>query len=167
MRQADTGIPTTETRKIDLPTPAQTRTRPNSLSSSEWHARDESLRLFIDGVEDYAIFMLDREGRVATWNAGAQRAKGYRASEIVGRHFSVFYSEEDRRAGRAEKLLRIATEQGRVSDEGWRVRRDGTVFWASVTITAIRDEKRQSDRIREGNSGPDRTQEERRITSAE
>jgi len=85
--------------------------------------------------------MLDREGRVATWNLGAQRAKGYKASEIIGLHFSLFYTEEDRRAGRAEKLLKIATEQGRVSDEGWRVRKDGTVFWASVTITAIRDDQ--------------------------
>ena len=85
--------------------------------------------------------MLDQNGRVATWNAGAQRAKGYTPSDIIGRHFSVFYSEEDRRMGKPEKLLETAAKQGRVSDEGWRVRQDGTVFWASVTITAIRDEK--------------------------
>ena len=140
LNRFETGFLTTDSRKIDLGTDDR---KGGSLAPShftDWTARDESFRLFIDGVEDYAIFMLDREGRVATWNAGAQRAKGYRASEIIGRHFSVFYSEEDRRAGRAEKLLKIATEQGRVSDEGWRVRQDGTVFWASVTITAIRDE---------------------------
>lgn len=135
-----TGIPTTASRKSDSETHAP---QPAGLTSllPGWHGREEPFRFFIEGVEDYAIFMLDREGRIATWNAGAQRAKGYKACDIIGRHFSVFYSEEDRRVGRPHRLLETAEKQGRVSDEGWRVRQDGTVFWASVTITAIRDEK--------------------------
>jgi PAS domain S-box-containing protein len=117
------------------------QTAPVLLAQAEWHGAEEPFRFFIDSVQDYAIFMLDQQGRVATWNKGAERAKGYKPSEIVGRHFSVFYSEEDRRIGKPEKLLQIAVKEGRVADEGWRVRQDGTLFWASVTITAIRDPK--------------------------
>jgi PAS domain S-box-containing protein len=108
-------------------------------SDIEWHAREEPFRLLIESVQDYAIFMLDTEGRISTWNWGAERAKGYRASEIIGRHFSVFYPEEDVRAGRPQRLLDLAAREGRVEDEGWRVRKDGSKFWANVTITAIRD----------------------------
>ncbi|MGA8429315.1 MAG: PAS domain S-box protein [Candidatus Sulfotelmatobacter sp.] len=105
----------------------------------EWHDRQEPFRLFIESLQDYAIFMLDTEGRISTWNWGAERAKGYRASEIIGRHFSVFYPEEDVQAGRPQRLLDSAAKEGWVEDEGWRVRKDGSKFWASVTITAIRD----------------------------
>jgi PAS domain S-box-containing protein len=102
-------------------------------------ATEERFRLMVEDVEDYAILMLDAQGNVATWNAGSQRFKGYRAGEILGRHFSVFYLPEDVAAGRPERELEIAAAQGRVEDEGWRVRRDGTRFWANVVITALRD----------------------------
>src|SRR5260221_12353740 len=85
------------------------------------------------------MFMLEPNGRVATWNAGAERTKGYKASEIIGQHFSRFYSEEDVRDGHPQRLLDLALEEGRAEDEGWRVRKDGSKFWARVTITAIRD----------------------------
>jgi PAS domain S-box-containing protein len=98
------------------------------------------LRLLVDSVNDYAIFMLDTEGRVISWNRGAERIKGYRAEEILGRHFSIFYRPEDIAAGKTEEELRIAAERGRYEDEGWRVRKDGTVFWASVVVSAVRDE---------------------------
>ncbi len=100
---------------------------------------EDRLGLLIDAVEEYAIFMLDPDGRVASWNAGARRIKGYPSSEILGRHFSVFYTEEDRLAGKPQHELEEATERGVYREEGWRVRQDGTRFWANVTITAIRD----------------------------
>lgn len=108
-------------------------------SDPHWYQRQEPFRLFIDSVQDYAIFMLNSEGRISTWNAGAERIKGYRSSEIIGRHFSSFYLEEDVRAGKPERLLGVAEKYGRVEDEGWRVRKDGSQFWAGVTIVAIRD----------------------------
>ena len=95
--------------------------------------------MFVESVQDYAIFMLDTDGRVVTWNAGAERAKGYKASEIVGQHFSHFYAEEDVRADKPQRLLSLALKQGRAEDEGWRVRKGGSKFWAKVTITAVRD----------------------------
>jgi PAS domain S-box-containing protein len=110
-----------------------------ALSQAPWHRSEELLRLFIENVQDYAIFMLEPDGRVATWNAGAERAKGYKSSEITGQHFSRFYSEEDVLGGKPQKLLALAEKDGRVEDQGWRVRKDGSKFWASVTITAIRD----------------------------
>jgi PAS domain S-box-containing protein len=113
------------------------------LPDIEWHGCEEPFRLFIESVQDYAIFMLDTEGRISTWNWGAERAKGYKASEIIGQHFSVFYSKEDIQAGRPQKLLDRAAKEGRVEDEGWRVRKDGSKFWANVTITAIRDSGRR------------------------
>jgi PAS domain S-box-containing protein len=89
-------------------------------------------------VIDYAIFQLDNDGAVVTWNAGAERIKGYTATEIIGHHFSRFYTEEDRLAGVPERALAIAGKEGRFEAEGWRVRKDGTRFWASVVIDAIR-----------------------------
>jgi len=100
---------------------------------------EERFRLLVEGVRDYAIFMLDPTGRVATWNEGAERIKGYRAKEIIGRHFSEFYLEEDRASHKPERELEIAKRAGKYDEEGRRVRRDGTVFWASITITAIRN----------------------------
>ncbi|WP_235516590.1 PAS domain S-box protein [Caballeronia cordobensis] len=100
---------------------------------------DAHFRLLVESVEDYAIFLLDAEGRVATWNNGAKRIKGYDAQDIVGRHFSVFYPPEDIAAGKPQKELAAAAHTGRVEDEGWRVRRDSTRFWANVVITALRD----------------------------
>jgi PAS domain S-box-containing protein len=96
-------------------------------------------RLLIEAVRDYAIFALDETGHVLTWNPGAQRFKGYTAEEIIGQHFSVFYPEEDRRAGKTEFELMMAEADGRFEDEGWRVRKDGTQFWANVVITALRN----------------------------
>jgi len=101
------------------------------------HTRD-LLALLVDSVTDYAIFALDVNGHVATWNAGAQRLKGYTANEIIGSHFSQFYTEEDLAAGEPERELAIAVADGHYEDEGWRLRRDGTLFWASVVITALR-----------------------------
>ena len=100
---------------------------------------EERFRLLVEGVSDYAIFMLDVNGRVATWNVGAQRIKGYSADEIVGQHFSVFYPQEAVDSGWPEHELQVATESGRFVDTGWRVRKDGSTFWANVTITAMRD----------------------------
>ena len=100
----------------------------------------ELYRLLIEGVSDYAIFALDAQGHIATWNPGAQRLKGYRAHEIIGKHFSVFYPEEDIRAGKPPWELEVATAEGRLEDEGWRLRKDGTRFWANVVITALRDD---------------------------
>ncbi len=96
-------------------------------------------RLLVEGVKEYAIFMLDPHGRVVSWNPGAQRIKGYSATEIIGRHFSIFYPPEDARAGKPQTLLRAAAERGSCEDEGWRVRRDGSRFVASVVLTALRD----------------------------
>jgi len=98
-----------------------------------------SFRLLVESIKDYAIFMLDPEGRVVTWNRGAEAIKGYRAKEIVGRHFSRFYPPEDIQARKPERALEAATTGGRFEDEGWRVRKDGSRFWASVVITAVRD----------------------------
>jgi PAS domain S-box-containing protein len=103
------------------------------------HQTAEQLRLMIEAVHDYAIFLLDAEGHIRTWNAGAQRIKGYKASEIIGKHFSCFYPEQDVTSGKPKRELEIALRDGRVEDEGWRVRKDGSQFWANVVITAMRD----------------------------
>jgi PAS domain S-box-containing protein len=100
-------------------------------------------RLLVSSVEDYAIFAMDPTGHVVTWNAGAERIKGYRPDEIIGRHFSVFYPPEDIASGKTRWELEIAAREGRVEDEGWRLRKDGTRFWANVVITALRDENGQ------------------------
>ncbi len=99
----------------------------------------EQLALLVDATADYAIFMLDPEGRVATWNTGARRIKGYRADEIIGHHFSRFYTEEDIARDHPANELQIARREGRYEEEGWRLRKDGTRFWASVVITVLRD----------------------------
>src|SRR5438067_1580891 len=98
-------------------------------------------QLLIERVADYAIFMLNPDGTVASWNAGARRSKGYTEQEIVGQHFSRFYTAEDRAAGVPETALRTALESGRFEAEGWRVRKDGTWFWASVVIDPIYDDE--------------------------
>jgi PAS domain S-box-containing protein len=102
---------------------------------------EEQFRLLVQSVTDYAIFMLDPKGIVTNWNAGARRIKGYTAEEIVGQHFSVFYSKEDREAGLPARGLRTAAEVGRFENEGWRYRKDGSRFWASVVIDRIADEQ--------------------------
>ena len=104
---------------------------------------EQTFRLLIDAVRDYAIFMLDVDGRIFSWNTGAQLLKGYRADEIIGQCFSRFYTEADRHAGRPSRLLTMAADLGRVEDECLRVRKDGTTFWANVIITALFDERGQ------------------------
>ena len=101
---------------------------------------EDQFRRLVQSVTDYAIYMLDPGGRVASWNVGAERIKGYRADEIIGQHFSRFYTPEDRQAGEPERTLRIATETGRFEKEGWRVRKDGTRFLANVVVDAIHDD---------------------------
>ena len=103
-------------------------------------ASEERLRRLLEAVKDYAIFMLDPEGRVASWNSGAEQTKGYGADEILGQPFSRFYTPEDLAQGRPMQELAIAREQGKYAEQGWRIRKDGSRFWADVTITAIRDE---------------------------
>jgi PAS domain S-box-containing protein len=101
---------------------------------------EEVFRLLVEGVRDYAIFMLGPDGRVVSWNEGAERIQGYEVSEAVGEHFSVFYKEEDVERGLPGEELRVAAIEGRFEEEGWRVRKDGTPFQAEVAITALRDE---------------------------
>jgi PAS domain S-box-containing protein len=98
------------------------------------------LRLLVDAITDYAIYMLSPQGHVATWNVGAQRLKGYSQEEIIGRHFSNFYTEEDRAAGEPERALAIARRDGRFEKEAWRIRKDGSRFWANVVLDAITDD---------------------------
>ena len=100
---------------------------------------DELFRLLVEGVKDYALFLLDSNGLVATWNQGAQRIKGYAAEEVIGTHFSRFYPQEARDSRWPDRELEIAAKEGRFADEGLRVRKDGTTFWAHVVITALRD----------------------------
>jgi PAS domain S-box-containing protein len=100
---------------------------------------EEPFRLLVEGVVDYAIFMLDPDGRVVSWNPGAERIKGYSAGEIIGQHFSRFYPLEDVQADKPARELAIASSEGKYEEEGWRVRKDGSWFWASVLITARRD----------------------------
>lgn len=100
---------------------------------------DERYRLLVESIGDYAIFMLDTSGHVQTWNAGAQRIKGYTAEQIIGKHFSVFYPSDAAQHGHPEHELIVATSAGRFENEGWRVRRDGSLFWAHVVVTALKD----------------------------
>jgi hypothetical protein len=120
-----------------------TRGRPARREQIEEGSRkesDERFRVLVESIRDYAVFMLDRSGRVETWNTGAALIKGYRREEIVGKPIDLFYTPEDRKSGRPAMLLAQAANEGRVEDEGWRVRKDGTRFWADVVITALRDE---------------------------
>ncbi|MDT4947127.1 MAG: hypothetical protein QOH14_3860, partial [Pseudonocardiales bacterium] len=100
---------------------------------------EESYRMLLDGIEDYAIYLMDAEGRVVSWNAGAERIKGYEADEIIGRNFACFFSPDDIAQGRPEDVLRITAANGRHEEQGMRVRKDGSQFLASVTVTALRD----------------------------
>ncbi len=101
---------------------------------------ERKFEALVSSVRDYAIFMLDTEGRVQTWNLGARAIKGYAPEEIIGKSISTFYTPADREAGHPQALLGKAREDGRVEDIGWRVRKDGTRFWADVVITALRDD---------------------------
>src|SRR3954471_18930467 len=103
---------------------------------------ERNFRLLVEGVADYALYMLDPSGVVTSWNVGGQRIKGYTPDEILGEHFSRFYTETDRANGKPQRALAIARDHGRYEEEGWRVRKDGTFFWASVIIDAIKEDGR-------------------------
>jgi PAS domain S-box-containing protein len=111
---------------------------PTGLSKTQMSG--DQFRLLVEQVKDYAIFIVDPSGHIVSWNAGAERIKGYRAAEIIGKHFSVFYTKEDIKTGVPERELAIARSVGSVDQEGWRLRKDGSRFWASVTISALYDE---------------------------
>jgi PAS domain S-box-containing protein len=112
--------------------------KPGRLRLSE---SERQFRLLVQNVTDYAIYMLDDKGHIATWNPGGERIKGYRPDEIIGEHFSRFYTEEDRATGEPTRALATARTEGRYEKEGWRVRKDGTRFWANVVIDPVRDEE--------------------------
>ena len=114
------------------PVTIEAKTEPAKLGS------EESFRLLVEGVTDYAIIMLDPKGNVASWNTGAERIKGWRPEEIVGKHFSCFYPPEAIQRSLPERELKEAGEMGRFEDEGWRVKKDGSRFWANVVITSMR-----------------------------
>ena len=116
---------------------------PQRIAELELRQSEQRFRLMVDVVRDYAIFMLDTEGHVTSWNLGAQRAKGWTAPEIIGQHFRVFYPREQQQAGHPEHELSVATRDGVYQEEGWRVRKDGSRFWAHVTITKIVDDEGQ------------------------
>jgi rsbT co-antagonist protein RsbR len=112
------------------------------MATDKKHQVTESdYRFMIDSVADVEIIMLDREGRIVTWNQGAQRLKGYTAGEVLGQHVSLFYPEEDIQSGLASRELQTALSTGRFQFEGWRVKKDGSRFWAEVLLTPVRDEK--------------------------
>jgi len=111
--------------------------RRKQLELEEQLTANETFRILVETVKDYAIFMLDPGGHIATWNQGAQRFKGYKRDEIVGRHFSQFYGQEDRDNRKPDRELAEALRDGRVEDEGWRYRKDGSKFWANVVITPV------------------------------
>ena len=125
--------------------------RKRANAGAEIPALDEAARyrILVEAVTDYAIYMLDPEGAVTSWNAGAQRIKGYTPDEIIGQNFSRFYTEEDRAQGMPERVLAISAREGKFEGEGWRVRKDGSRFWAHVVIDPIRDSRRRSDRLRQ------------------
>ena len=109
-----------------------------SLKKSE-----QRYHLMVEEVQDYAILYLNPDGIVENWNTGAEKIKGYKAEEIIGKNFSNFYTEEDRKSGLPNRLLGLAARTGKAVQEGWRVRKDNTLFWASVVITAVHNEKRR------------------------
>ena len=116
------------------------RTRQLTEAITRLRESERRFRLFVDGVTDYAIYMLDTDGVITNWNAGAERIKGYRVDEIIGQHFSVFYTPKDREDGLPQRALMTAARDGRLEAEGWRIRKDGTRFWANVVIDAVRDD---------------------------
>ncbi|CAG7919624.1 unnamed protein product [Penicillium olsonii] len=114
---------------------AERTTRKSPVNNQ--HSLNEAYRILVDTVKDYAIFMLDTRGHIATWNSGAAILKGYTASEIIGQHFSVFYGREDREIKKPARELEVCIQEGKIEDDGWRYRKDGSRFWANVMITAI------------------------------
>ena len=140
-RQNDPAALQEEIRTLRADLAASEQARAQAIA--DLHQSEEHFRLFIQSIKDYAIFILDPTGHIRTWNEGAHRLKGYAEHEILGRHFSTFYTTEDRAQHLPERLLQQAIREGRVESEGWRVRKDGTRFWADVVITAVRDKQGQ------------------------
>jgi PAS domain S-box-containing protein len=135
MPKSDHSLPPEESKPHDKETEKQNLRNDVVLQSGE------PFRLLVEGVKDYAIFMLDTEGYIATWNLGAEAIKGYKPDEIIGKHFSIFYPEEEIQRDKPGYELKVAAEVGRFEDEGWRIRKDGSRFWANVVITALRDKE--------------------------
>lgn len=127
------GKPEDGLREVELPHGSGSR------KVLELKQQEAQFQLFVEAVQDYAIFMLDPTGHIRTWNLGARRIKQYTAADIIGKHFSIFYPEEDKRNGKPQWELEVAEKEGRFEDEGWRIRKDGSRFWANVIITALRD----------------------------
>jgi PAS domain S-box-containing protein len=125
-----------EAHSLDKLFPALSLQRQNEAALQQ---RQELSSLLIESVSDYAIILLDAQGTILTWGAGAERIEGYKSDEIIGRHFAVFYRREDMRQNKPQRLLDEAAAMGRVVDEGWRLRKDGTRYWANVVVTALRD----------------------------
>ncbi|WPP50614.1 PAS domain-containing protein [Catalinimonas niigatensis] len=118
--------------------------KPPSLTSKQFLAESEvSYQLMIDSVKDYAIFMLDPQGYISSWNSGAEKLKGYTKAEILHQHFSVFYTEQDIQRNHPAYVLQTAEKEGRFEDEGWRVKKDGSLFWANVVISLIYNEQKK------------------------
>lgn len=130
------GIDKTEDRRRNIDLPQGSEESTNKIKPEQHEAQ---FQLLVEAVQDYAIFMLDPTGHIRTWNLGAQRIKQYEAREIIGKHFSIFYPEEDKRNGKPQWELEIAQKEGRFEDEDWRIRKDGSRFWANVIITALRE----------------------------
>ncbi|CAA9477799.1 MAG: Two-component system sensor histidine kinase/response regulator hybrid [uncultured Solirubrobacteraceae bacterium] len=127
-------------RDLTVRRAAEEQTRARALALEAANRQLEEFRRLVSSVRDYAIFMLDPTGHVGSWNAGARHLKGYEPEEILGRHFSVFYTDEDRARRHPDGVLANAVREGRYEEEGWRVRKDGSRFWAGVTVTAVHDE---------------------------
>jgi PAS domain S-box-containing protein len=140
IRESTTPAPQLSKSMSNHPSPPPPiPTNPGGKSSLSGMSEQDRYQLLVAAVSDYAIYMLDLNGYVSSWNAGAQRFKGYKPHEIIGQHFSRFYTEEDRAAGVPQRALRTAIEEGKFEAEGWRVRKDGTRFWASIVIDPIRN----------------------------
>ncbi len=125
---------------IETGTMEPVKKRKESAVSRRHQSEARQFRLLVQQVQDYAIFMMDAEGRITTWNAGAERIKGYTAAEIIGRPYSTFFPPEDAASGKPQKILATAARYGKAETEGWRVRKDGSRFWVNALVTAIHDE---------------------------
>lgn len=140
---AFTDIHTEKAFTHELEQQVAARTKELNLMNESLQKSEERYHLMVEEVQDYAILYLNHEGTVENWNLGAEKIKGYKAEEIVGQNFSKFYTEQDRKSNLPQKLLNIAIEKGKATQEGWRVRKDGSYFWASVVITAVHNKKGQ------------------------
>ncbi|TPG42048.1 PAS domain S-box protein [Flavobacterium pectinovorum] len=140
---AFTDIHTEKAFTHELEQQVTVRTKELSQINESLRKSEERYHLMVEEVQDYAILYLNHDGIIENWNVGAEKIKGYKADEIIGKYFSIFYTKEDRESNLPQKLLNLAIEKGKATQEGWRVRKDGTYFWASVVITAIHNKKHQ------------------------